>query len=107
MKLRVVRSTVEKHMATKKSVAVLEAEVEALRAGLAGAQAELAALQLRVKHDYVERAEYNRVQALLRSTQQFCKKYKDEARPSATSERRAAMDKARAEAMATGRVVTA
>ena len=60
----------------KLTVAYLEAQLAAAQADAAGARAELASLQHRVKHDYVERAEYSRVQGVLTSCQTWLKKYK-------------------------------
>ena len=71
----------------KVTVAMLQAENEALRSQAFGLEEQLRQLQSRIKHDYIERSEYNRVQALLRSTQQFCKKYKTEARPNKARQR--------------------
>lgn len=61
-----------------------------------------------VRKNYVPIAEYNRVQALLRGTQQFCAKYKREARGAdkPISDRRAAMEAAKRLAMETGTTVT-
>jgi hypothetical protein len=60
----------------KLTVAYLQAQLAAAEADAAGARAELASLQHRVKHDYVERAEYSRVQGVLTSCQTWLKKYK-------------------------------
>jgi hypothetical protein len=72
----------------KKSIAQLEAALEAEKSKSLGLATELLALQLRLKHDYVERAEYNRVQGVLRTTQQFMTKYKREARPGSAAAQR-------------------
>lgn len=72
----------------KKTVAMCEAQIEALTSQVAGLEEQLRQLQSRIKHDYIERAEYNRVQAVLRSTQQFCAKYKREARPNSLAAQR-------------------
>lgn len=62
-------------------------------------------LEARLK-DSVERTEYNRVQAVLRTTQNFCAKYKAQrVEPTTQTDRRAAMEAARLEAIATGRSV--
>lgn len=95
-------------MAKKKTVAQWEAQCAALEAQVEGLKVQLEAQRSRMRTDYIERSEYNRVQAVLRSTQQFMRKYKDEARPSGdkpVSDRRAAMDAAKAQAMATGATV--
>ena len=91
-----------------KSVAFLTAALAAAEADAAGARAELASLQHRIKHDYVERAEYSRVQGVLTSCQAWLKKYKAEARPESAgpSARRLAMEAAKATAMAEGRTVS-
>ena len=86
----------------RKTIASLEAQVAALEAGLAGKQAELDELRSRIKHDYVERAEYNRVQAVLRSTQQFCAKYKRQASPAASGTKRPFSERCKAYFAATG-----
>lgn len=93
----------------RKSIAHLEAELEAAKAYALGLQSDLAALRHRLQHDYVERAEYSRVQRLLSTTQQFCKKYKQRATaaPAAPSARRAAMEEAKRRAMETGQSVRA
>lgn len=84
------------------TVASLTTHVAALEAALAAKAQELAHLQSRVKHDYVEVAEYRRVQAVLRSTQQFMAKYKREARPQATAAKRPFSERAKAYMAATG-----
>ena len=91
----------------RKTIASLEAQVAALEAGNAGLQYQLDELRSRIRHDYVEVAEYRRVQALLRTTQQFAAKYKQQAQGGerAPSERRQAMEAARAAAMASGKTV--
>lgn len=63
------------------TLAQANARIAALEAALEAKDAELAHFASRIKHDYVERAEYNRVQGVLRSTQGFLTKYKNEARP--------------------------
>ena len=60
----------------KITVAYLQAQLAAAEADAAGARAELASLQHRIKHDYVERAEYSRVQGVLTSCQTWLAKYK-------------------------------
>lgn len=90
----------------RKTIASLEAQVAALEAGLAGKQAELDELRSRIKHDYVEIAEYNRVQKVLRTTQQFYAQAKRNGNVArAASERRQAMDAAREAAIASGKTV--
>lgn len=89
----------------RKTVAFLEAHIAALEAGNAGLQYQLDELRSRIKHDYVEREEYNRVQGVLRTTQQFYAKAKRQANSASPSDRRAAMDAARAAAMASGKTV--
>ena len=56
-------------MARKPTIAQLQAQIEAQAAALEAAHAEVAHWQHRIKHDYIEIAEYRRVQALLRVTQ--------------------------------------
>ena len=63
----------------KLTVAYLQAQLAAAEADAAGARAELASLQHRIKHDYVERAEYSRVQGVLTSCQTWLAKYKGQA----------------------------
>ena len=91
----------------KPTLASQAAQIAALEAGNAGLQAQLDELRSRIKHDYVEREEYNRVQGVLRTTQQFAAKYKRQAQGGerAPSERRQAMEAARAAAMASGKTV--
>ena len=89
----------------RKTVAFLEAHIAALEAGNAGLQYQLDELRSRIKHDYIDIAEYRRVQAVLRTTQQFYAKSKRQAPSASPSDRRAAMDAARAAAMASGKTV--
>lgn len=89
----------------RKTIASLEAQIAALEAGNAGLQYQLDELRSRIKHDYVEREEYRRVQAVLRTTQQFYAKAKRQTSDASPSDRRAAMDAARAAAMASGKTV--
>lgn len=91
----------------RKTIASLEAQVAALEAGNAGLQAQLDELRSRIKHDYVEIAEYHRVQKVLRTTQQFYAQVKRNGGGAAraASERRQAMDAARAAAMSSGKTV--
>jgi hypothetical protein len=63
----------------KKTVAQLEAQNEALMAKIAGLTGDLEHLELRIKHDYVEVAEYRRVQRVLATTQRWLAKYKHQA----------------------------
>lgn len=88
----------------KPTLASQAAQIAALEAALVGKQHELESLQSRIRHDYVELEEYRRVQALLRTTQQFAAKYKRQAQGDerAPSERRQAMEAARAAAIAGG-----
>lgn len=91
----------------KITVAQLNAKIAALESALEGKDQELAHLASRVRHDYVEVGEYRRVQALLRTTQQFYAKAKRQAQGTRPpSERRALMDHAKALAMDLGRSVT-
>lgn len=94
----------------KMTNAMLEAALEAALADAAGARTELASLQLRVKNDYVERAEYRRVQGVLTSCQTWLAKYKKQAQSAAgdkpVSDRRAAMMEAKRIAMEEGRTVS-
>lgn len=94
----------------KPTIAQLQAALAASEAGRLGLEQQLQALKVRINHDFVSREEYNRVQGVLRSTQLFLKKYKDRCGEAASSERpvserRAAMEAAKAEAMATGKSV--
>ena len=80
----------------RKSVANLEAQLEAARARSQGLAEQLESCK----------RELARKEAVLRSTQQFLAKYKKASRPAAApSDRRAAMEAAKAEAMRTGRCV--
>lgn len=91
----------------RKTIASLEAQVAALEAGNAGLQAQLDELRSRIRHDYVEIAEYHRVQKVLRTTQQFYAQAKRNGGGAAraVSERRQAMNAAREAAMASGKTV--
>jgi hypothetical protein len=106
-----VRSIEECEMAKKIPLA---AQLAAMEARALGAEQALAALTLRLKQDYVERAEYNRVQALLRVMQtklvaargavhEMLGAGAPSDRP--VSERRLAMQRAKLEAMSTGKSV--
>ena len=64
----------------KMTIAMMEAKLAAAEADAAGARTELASLQHRIKHDYVERAEYSRVQGVLTACQTWLKKYKGQAK---------------------------
>lgn len=88
----------------KPTLASQAAQIAALEAALAGVQHELQSLRSRIRHDYVEVEEYRRAQAVLRTTQQFAAKYKRQAQGTerTPSDRRAAMDAARAAAIAGG-----
>lgn len=88
----------------KPTLASQAAQIAALEAALAGKQHELDELRSRIRHDYVEVEEYRRVQAVLRTTQQFAAKHKRQAQSAERppSDRRAAMEAARAAAMAGG-----
>ena len=94
----------------KMTNAMLEAALEAALADAAGARAELASLQHRIKLDYVERIEYRRVQGVLTSCQAWLAKYKKQAQSAASdkpvSDRRAAMLEAKRIAMEEGRTVS-
>lgn len=91
----------------RKTIASLEAQIAALEAGNAGLQAQLDELRSRIRHDYVEIAEYHRVQKVLRTTQQFYAQAKRNGGGAAraVSERRQAMNAAREAAMASGKTV--
>ena len=84
------------------TLALAAAQLAAKDAELAALRDELSHLRSRIKHDYIEVAEYRRVQAVLRSTQQFCAKYKRQARPAATSTKRPFSERAKAYMAATG-----
>ena len=58
----------------KLTLALASAQLAAKDAELAALREELSHLQSRIKHDYIEVVEYRRVQAVLRSTQQFLAK---------------------------------
>ena len=93
-------------MASKVTKAQLEALVEAQRAQIQGLQQDMLVFQRRLHNEYVSRDEYNRVQGVLRSTQQFLAKYKTEARGEGrVSERRAAMEAAKRQAIESGQTV--
>lgn len=90
----------------KPTLASLTAQIAALEAALADRDQQMAHLQHRLRHDYVEVEEYRRVQRILRTTQQFAAKYKERSGAGATpSARRQAMDAAREAAMAGGTTV--
>lgn len=63
----------------KMTLAMMEAKLAAAEADALGARTELASLQHRIKHDYVERAEYSRVQGVLTACQTWLRKYKGQA----------------------------
>ena len=58
----------------KLTLTLAAAQLAAKDAELSALRDELSHLQSRIKHDYVEVAEYRRVQAVLRTTQQFLAK---------------------------------
>ena len=58
------------------TTAQLQAALAAAEARAQGAEQALADLQSRLRHDYVDIAEYRRVQGVLRTTQQFYAKVK-------------------------------
>ena len=96
----------------KPTIAQLQAALAASEAGRLGLEQQLQALKVRINHDFVSREEYNRVQGVLRSTQLFLKKYKDEARgapapreDAPVSERRAQMEAAKRAATESGQSV--
>lgn len=64
----------------KVTVAMLQAQVEALKSENAGLTEALRLANHKLRHESVDIAEYRRVQGVLKSTQQFCSKYKREAR---------------------------
>ena len=86
----------------KLTLALAAAQLAAKDAELAALRDEMSHLQSRIKHDYIEVTEYRRVQAVLRSTQQFMAKYKREARPAATGTKRPFSERAKAYLAATG-----
>jgi len=86
----------------KLTLTLAAAQLAAKDAELSALRDELSHLQSRIKHDYVERAEYNRVQAVLRSTQQFCAKYKRQASPAASGTKRPFSERCKAYFAATG-----
>ena len=94
----------------KLTLALASAQLAAKDAELAALREELSHLQSRIKHDYIEMVEYNRVQGVLRSTQQFLAKYKRqlprsgmmEARPAASGTKRPFSERCKAYFAATG-----
>jgi len=86
----------------KLTLTLAAAQLAAKDAELAALREELSHLQSRIKHDYIEVVEYNRVQAVLRSTQQFMAKYKREARPAASGTKRPFSERCKAYFAATG-----
>lgn len=85
-------------MSRKITHAQKDAQIAALEAALEGKDEALRALQSRIRHDYIERDEYNRVQGVLRSTQQFLAKYKRQAQGARPASDFAAKANARREA---------
>lgn len=75
-------------MSRKITHAQKDAQIAALEAALESNERELTRLRRQIRNDFVERSEYNRVQALLRTTQQFLAKYKRQAQgaPAARSD---------------------
>ena len=63
------------------TLAQANARIAALEAALEAKDAELSHFASRIKHDYVEMAEYRRVQRVLSTTQQFYAKAKRQAGP--------------------------
>ena len=84
------------------TVALLSAQVAVLTGERDALAAEVARLNDFIRHETVDVAEYRRVQAVLRSTQQFMAKYKREARPQATAAKRPFSERAKAYMAATG-----
>lgn len=78
------------------------AQLAAKDAEIAALRDELSHLQSRVKHDYIELAEYQRVQAVLRVTQQNYAKHKKAANPGASATKRPFSERAKAYLAATG-----
>ena len=86
----------------KLTLALASAQLAAKDAELAALREELSHLQSRIKHDYIEVVEYNRVQGVLRSTQQFLAKYKKAANPGASATKRPFSERCKAYLAATG-----
>lgn len=98
-------------MSRKITHAQKDAQIAALEAALEERTREVAALRRTLRHDYIERSEYNRVQGVLRTTQQFLAKYKRQAqgaRPASdfAAKANARREAARALASELGRTVT-
>lgn len=68
-----------------------QAEREALLMQVEDLETKLSEMERHIRLNYVKRTEYDRVQAVLRTTQQFCRKYKGQrgqaAQPSDSDDR--------------------
>ena len=70
---------------SKPTIASLTAALAAAQAGNDGLREQLDHLAHRIRHDYIEVAEYRRVQAVLRTTQQFLAKRNAQAKAAAAA----------------------
>lgn len=97
--LRCLRS---ENVMARTTVALLSAQVAALSQDNEALLAEVKRLNDHIRHNTVDKAEYNRVQAVLSRTQQFALKYKREARPDASASKASFKDRCLAYMAATG-----
>ena len=86
----------------KLTLAFATAQIAVLSQGNEDLLAEVKRLNDHIRHNTVDKAEYNRVQDVLRSTQQFCAKYKRQAYPGATAAKRPFSERCKAYLAATG-----
>ena len=85
------------------TVALLSAQVAVLSQERDALAEEVKRLNDHIRHNTVDKAEYNRVQAVLSRTQQFALKYKREARPDASASKASFKDRCLAYMAATGK----
>lgn len=84
------------------TLALLSANVAVLEGENASLRDEVKRLNDHIRHNTVDIEEYRRVQGVLSRTQQFAKKYKDEARPGATANKGSFKDRCLKYMAATG-----
>ena len=84
------------------TLALLSAQVAVVTQARDALAAEVKRLNDHIRHNTVDVAEYRRVQGVLRTTQQFAKKYKNEARPGASASKGSFKDRCLAYMAATG-----
>ena len=84
------------------TIALLSAQVAVLSQDNEALLAEVKRLNDHIRHNTVDKAEYNRVQAVLRTTQQFAAKYKRESRPAASAAKGSFRERCLAYMAATG-----